>query len=265
MPVRTEGIRQSNSLAPATAIFSPSRIRKIRKKLISWGEKNFRAFPWREPTEQWHGLLAEVLLQRTRAASVVVVYEEFVSKFRTPSELAQTPVKKIERMLYPLGLRWRAAWIKKLAKELTESELQQPASVEQLLRLPGVGPYAAAAYLSFHCGERAAIVDANVVRWICRMNGYPYDGETRRKKWLIEIANKLTPRKDWKKFNYALLDFTMQVCSASPKCEICPIGPNDCVFGRLVQINRGTNETPRCLQRSSDKTTRSCGSSRDRI
>jgi A/G-specific adenine glycosylase len=265
MPVRKEGIGPSDSLAHVPAIFSPSRIRKIRKKLISWGEKNFRAFPWRAPTERWHGLLAEVLLQRTRAHSVVLVYEEFVSKFRTPSELAQAPVKKIERMLYPLGLRWRAAWIKRLAKDLTESELHQPASVEQLQRLPGVGPYAAAAYLSFHCGKRAAIVDANVVRWICRMIGYPYDGETRRKKWLIQIANKLTPRKDWKKFNYALLDFTMQVCTASPKCEICPIGPNDCVFGRLVQIKRGANETPKRLQRSSNKRTRSRGSSRARI
>ena len=78
-------------------------------------------------------------------------------------------------------------------------------------------------------------MDANVVRLICRLVGRDWDGETRRKKWLREMADRLTPHKKVEDFNYALLDFTMTVCTPSlPHCDRCPLGAEVCQYGREV-------------------------------
>jgi len=86
--------------------------------------------------------------------------------------------------------------------------------------------------LSFHGGKNAVIIDANVVRWICRLVDRQCDAETRRKKWLIELAKKLTPDRRVKDYNYAVLDFTMEICVKKPLCEVCPLGAKLCAYGR---------------------------------
>jgi len=210
---------------------SPQVARKIRKILLKWGQANYQDYPWRNTTEQWHALVAEILLQRTRAANVLPVYVSFIEKFPTPIKLANARISAIEKSIYPLGLIWRAPWLKKLGQELAARDGEIPTTLEELKKLPSVGDYIAAAWLGFHGGKRAVIVDANVVRWLCRMIGEPYDGETRRQKWLIELADSLTPRKDCKAYNYAVLDLTMQICTAHPQCGRCPIGAKFCKYG----------------------------------
>lgn len=197
-----------------------------------WGKENFRDFPWRRPRRRWHGLIAEILLQRTRAENVIPVYRAFITSFPTLKRFAEASVEEIEQIIWPLGLRWRAPLLEALGRQLYERG-RVPTSIEELTSLPGVGPYVAAAWLSFHGDGRGVLIDANVVRWICRMVGREYDGETRRKKWLIELADRLTPQENVKQFNYAVLDFTMTICiPREPRCEICPVGPRLCTYGR---------------------------------
>ena len=197
---------------------------------MKWGKKNFQHYPWRETIEPWHGLIAEILLQRTRANNVVPVYSEFIKIFPTPVDLANASVDEIEKVIFSLGLRWRAPLIQRLGIQLTQLEGKIPREKAELLKLAGVGPYVAAAWLSFHGSKRGTIIDANVVRFICRLIDQPMDGETRRKKWLLEIVENMTPIRAWKSYNYAILDFTMQICSKRPKCEICPIGYKHCKY-----------------------------------
>jgi A/G-specific adenine glycosylase len=227
--------RQPKAASPSDPVIpSASSLRKIRQITLRWGAKNYRAFPWRNPDENWHGLLAEILLQRTRANTVVSVYQQFVFAFATPSKLGRASIKRIEKLLYPLGLRWRAPLIKRLGQELHARGSQPPTSLPELITLPGIGPYAAAAYLGFHTKSRAVIIDANVVRFLCRLVGVKYDGETRRKQWLLNFADRMTPRRNVRRYNYSVLDFTMQICTTRPKCEQCPVGPAFCVHGRRV-------------------------------
>jgi A/G-specific adenine glycosylase len=200
--------------------------------LTLWGRKNYQEYPWREPKEPWHGLIAEILLQRTRANNVVPVYEDFVNHFPSPSNLARASIEEVETVIYPLGLRWRAPLLKRLGEQLERIGGKIPTDLEGLRNLSGVGAYVASAWLSFHGGRRSTIVDANIVRFICRMTGRQMDGETRRKKWLVQTAESLTPKRAWKTYNYAILDFTMQICTTHPKCNLCPIGPKTCVYGR---------------------------------
>ncbi len=194
--------------------------------------ENCPDYPWREPASPWHGLVAEILLQRTRAGNVVPVYRSFLEAFPTPQALAQASVQDIERLIYPLGLRWRAPLLKRLGERLAELNGRLPETLKELTGLPGVGPYVASAWLSFHGSRRSVIVDANVVRWLCRLVGMPYDGETRREKWLLQLADRFTPRHNWKAYNYAALDFAREVCAPRPRCEMCPIGPKLCAYGR---------------------------------
>jgi A/G-specific adenine glycosylase len=191
---------------------------------------NYQDYPWRRPKELWHGLIAEILLQRTRAKNVVPVYLNIISHYKTLQELSSAPLSEIEEAIFPLGLAWRAPLIKELGSVLAQNEGIITPDFQFLKNLPGVGNYVASAWLSFHGGIRSTLIDANVVRFICRLTGNSMDGETRRKKWLIDYAKMLTPHDEWKTYNYAILDFTMLICSKSPKCSICPLGANQCLF-----------------------------------
>ncbi len=217
---------------PDTTGLSDADIIEIRDILLVWGKEHYHNFPWRRPEHLWHGLIAEILLQRTRANNVLPVYEAFVRNFPVPQSLALASQDDIERVIYPLGLRWRAPLLKKLGEKLVQTDGKLPETMEGLLELPGVGVYIAAAWLGFHGKGRSVIIDANVVRWICKIVDRPMDGETRRKRWLIELAERLTPDGSTKEYNYAVLDFSMDICTVTPKCEQCPLGPKFCSYNR---------------------------------
>jgi A/G-specific adenine glycosylase len=165
----------------------------------------------------------EVLLQRTRATSVQRVYEEFRRTFPTAEHLSQASEAALEHVVGSLGLRWRTQSLKALADEIVARGGDIPDNVVDLRSLPGVGEYVTSAYLSLHLNKRAVIVDANVVRWIGRLIGHPVDAETRRKKWLTDVADMLTPRRNVREYNYAVLDLTMKLCGSKPRCVECPV------------------------------------------
>jgi len=174
--------------------------------------------------------VAEVLLQRTRAEQVVPVYLNFIRVFQNPASLAHANIPDIEKVIAPLGLRWRAKFLQKLGKELAAEGIV-PADLALLRKLPGVGPYAASAYLSLHVGKRVPIVDSNVVRFYGRFFGFQTGPETRRDRQLFELADSLTPQKAFRRFNYAIIDFTRAICRPKPLHDICPVAKR-CAFYR---------------------------------
>src|SRR5689334_16615992 len=97
-----------------------SSIKTIRKILLSWGTKNYKDFPWRRTDNKWHALLAEALLQRTKAKAVIPVYSEMISRYDKPADLANAPLSDIEEVVYSLGLPARASILKNLAGEIVK-------------------------------------------------------------------------------------------------------------------------------------------------
>jgi A/G-specific adenine glycosylase len=172
--------------------------------------------------------VAEVLLQRTRAEQVVPVYLNFIRVFPDPASLARANIPEIEKVIAPLGLRWRARFLHELGKELVACGYV-PADLTLLRKLPGVGSYAASAYLSLHAGMRVPIVDSNVVRFYGRFFGFQTGPETRRDKHLFELADSLTPKRSFRRFNYAVIDFTRAICRPKPLHDICPVAKR-CIF-----------------------------------
>ena len=186
--------------------------------VLQWRNDNYYTFPWRETANLWHALVAEVMLQRTRAEQVVPVFCEFCLKYESPSDYVQ---EKNCKMFERLGLKWRAHKLNKLAEITAEKGI--PVEKEELIELPGVGEYIASAFRSLHLGKYDVIIDSNVVRLYGRYYGFQTDGETRRKRWFKELASCITPEKEFRDYNYGLIDFTRTVCKPKPVCSACPL------------------------------------------
>ena len=190
----------------------------FRKSILEWGRKNFASFPWRHTSNRWHALTAEVMLQRTRAEQVLPVYVAFVKKYPTPDSLLR---KRHPNLFSDLGLVWRHRMFLRLANALIDHGL--PSDERGLKRLPCVGAYISGAMLSLHLGKRSPIIDSNIVRIYGRFFGFPVDGETRRKQHLKDLADLITPQRTFRDFNYALIDFTREICRPKPLCNACPL------------------------------------------
>ena len=196
----------------------------FRATILSWGADHHQDLPWRGNLPIWLGLVTEILLQRTRASQVVPVFKEFRRRYKSAKEFSEAGREEIVGLIAPLGLRWRAPLLYELAQQLSVRSGRVPLDLETLQTLPGIGPYSASATLSLHANRRAVIIDSNIVRVLCRITGKPYDGETRRKRWIWDLAQRLTPDQGFKEYNYALLDFSMIVCRPkSPRCKKCPL------------------------------------------
>src|SRR5262249_24742396 len=130
--------------------------RVLRRALLDWGQTHFQSFPWRRPNQKWQGLIAEILLVRTKASSALQVYERLIRRCPTLETLAKLPEAELEMLVKPLGLTWRVHLLKKLARKLASPATPplETMRYDELLQLPGVGTYAASAWQSFHGGAR---------------------------------------------------------------------------------------------------------------
>ena len=217
------GTSQSEQCLFNDILLENSTLTYLRRKLNKWGNSNLESYPWRLSKNEFHTLVAEIFLQRTKASQVTPVYLKFVEKYPDPKSLTMATVSDVEQLIRPLGLVWRAKLLLKLAQALKIYRYHVPSNIQTLVTLPGVGPYVASAYLSLHRGKRAAIVDSNIIRFYGRFFGFVTGPETRRNSDLIKLAELLTPERKVKEFNYSLLDFSRRVCSPKAHHETCAV------------------------------------------
>jgi len=205
-------------------VIAPADVRFFMKRIIAWGRFNYESLPWRSKGKPIHRLIAEILLQRTRAEQVIPTYENLIACYKDIRDLRLLPEEQIQWIIAPLGLHWRAPLLHRMIGMVVDDYRGEvPDDFNELISLPGVGPYAASAYLSLHRGIRVPIIDSNAVRVYGRFFGFAFDSETRRQVWLLELADRLTPRKTFREYNYALLDFGRTVCRRTPLCTKCPL------------------------------------------
>jgi A/G-specific adenine glycosylase len=199
-------------------------IEYFKQKMLRWVYQKPRIYPWRTTKVKFHALVAEILLQRTKAEQVISVYRKFINAYPSPASLATSPLSKIKEMIASLGLQWRARKLKDLAYTLKNRYSGViPIRLEDLITLPGVGPYAASAYLSLHNNKRALLVDSNIVRLYGRFFGFRVHAETRRNNALTKLIGILTPQRGCRRFNYAVLDLGRNICRPKPACPMCPV------------------------------------------
>ena len=137
----------------------------FRRRLLLWFRRNKRTYPWRETDNPFRVLIAEMMLQRTKADQVLVVYKNFFSKFNSPKEIAHADLKELRRILYPIGLKWRVRNFKNMCTSLVENfNGKVPDTRADILLLPGVGEYIAGIVLSMAFGKPEWAVDSNIAR-----------------------------------------------------------------------------------------------------
>lgn len=176
--------------------------------------------------------MVELLLQRTRANQVEPVFKEFREVYPKAESLVRAGPDAARAVMARLGLHWRSRLLYSIARAVHEHGGNPPESLEELRKIPGVGIYTSAAWLSLHRGKRASIVDSNVARWLSRLIGMPYARDPRHVHWVQDLADRLTPARAFRDYNYAVLDFTRQVCTVrNPLCGGCPLRP-DCLHGQ---------------------------------
>lgn len=195
--------------------------RDFRDSLIGWHSEHGRSFPWRNGTDPWRVLLAEICLHRTRAEQVVPVYEELCQIAPTP-QATLAHADAVRHAMRSLGLRWRVDLLIDMARVIIESHGGQvPSTLGQLLSLPGVGDYVANAVLVFAFGENAILVDTNTTRIVRRVRGL-----TKVTRWHLrsEIYDLAGGTGADAGFNYALLDLAAIVClPKTPRCQECAV------------------------------------------
>lgn len=203
----------------------------LRRKILSWYKNNVREYPWRETNDPYRVLIAEMMLQRTKADQVKDVYTEFFRRFHTPREVAEAPQEKLDRILEPLGLKWRFPNFKNTSQEIVGiHDGQVPTDSEDLKRLQGVGEYVSGLVQSVAFKKKAWIVDSNIVRIYERFFGLDTKSEARRDPLIIAIAKQYSETTKPKEANLGLIDFGALVCKPTkPECKSCPVN-RKCVY-----------------------------------
>ena len=202
---------------------------QFSKILLKWRkENNFDSlYPWRNSKSKYKILLSEVLLKKTTRMQVASEWESITKNFRNFNDLKKTEMRKLKKVLRPLGLEnTRSKHLKKLSKKiLGDFNGRVPETKEELLSLPGVGPYTANAVLCFAFQHDVSMLDVNITRVLKRVFSLgSKKSRDRTDKQMWEFAENLPPKGKGKEFNYAILDFAGEVCTVkNPKCDTCPM------------------------------------------
>jgi A/G-specific adenine glycosylase len=169
-------------------------------------------------------LVAEIMLQRTRAGQVVQVWQEFFQQFPDIWSLRHVSPHQLEPYFRRLGLLWRVRHFCRFIRViLDEFGGTLPREREKLLELPGVGEYIADAVLYSAWGVRVVAVDSNVRRVVGRIFGVEPDANANDGS-IRELAQRLLGRSKPAWFNRALLDLAALICTVkNPKCRRCPV------------------------------------------
>jgi A/G-specific adenine glycosylase len=189
-------------------------------QLLAWYTDNGREFPWRQTDDPYRILICEVLLRRSRSTTVAKVAGPFFERWPSAAELAEADVDEVVEVIRPLGLTSRAGQLVQLAQALRDRS-DFPGSVAELVALPGVGRYAAAATL----GEPA--VDGTSARVYRRYFGQLDAAHHRTVDddlWDLVGAARPTTSDASRLVNWAVLDLAAAKClPLRPRCETCPL------------------------------------------
>lgn len=203
---------------------------KLTDKLLAWFDQAGRsALPWRDapcgkrdPYKVW---LAEIMLQQTTCAAVVPYFLKFTSTWPDVKALAAANTDDVMCAWAGLGYYARARNMVKCARMVAdERQGQFPMGQEDLLTLPGIGPYTAAAIAAISHNGAAAPVDGNVIRVLTRLYAIP-DIMPANKDVVGTYAAKMLPKGRSGDFAEALMDLGATVCKPkNPNCAACPWG-----------------------------------------
>lgn len=214
--------------------------------LIRWHKQHGRHdLPWQRTSDPYRVWLAEIMLQQTQVATVIPYYLRFLERFPSLAELAAASVDEVMGLWSGLGYYARARNLHRCAQVVMgEHAGEFPRHPDVIAKLPGIGRSTANAVAVFCFGARAAILDGNVKRVLCRTQGIEgFPGTPAVEKTLWTQAESLLPQGDAATYIQAQMDLGATVCTRTrPACQrsvaACPLA-EVCVAriqGRVAEL-----------------------------
>jgi len=202
------------------------------RALLAWYDRSRRELPWRRRRDPWAIWVSEVMLQQTRVEAAIPYFERFLDRFPGPGALAAASEAEVLALWSGLGYYRRARQLQAAAREVEGKGGTIPRSAAELVRLPGIGPYSAAAIASIAFGEPVAVVDGNVERVLARrlaLDEPPKSAVGARA--IRQAAGTLLDPERPGDSNQALMELGATVCTPrAPRCGDCPLAEGCAAF-----------------------------------
>lgn len=210
----------------------------MQEKLVQWYKANQRQLPWRETSNPYYIWLSEVMCQQTQVATVIGYYKRFIEAMPTIDDLAKASEDEVYKLWEGLGYYSRAKRLMLCAREVVHNYGGVfPKSFNEIIKLPGIGPYTAGAILSIAYGVKEPAIDGNVMRVYARLYNLKDDvGKAdARKKYEPYVRKDLVD--EISAFNQGLMELGATICTPTkPTCNQCPISEH------CLAKNLGTQE-----------------------
>lgn len=200
---------------------------ELHDAILGWYDAHQRDLPWRRPgATPWEVMVSEFMLQQTPVARVLPVWQAWLERWPTPAALAAEPSGEAVRAWGRLGYPRRALRLHAAATAIVARHGGDvPDAYDDLLALPGVGDYTAAAVAAFGFGRRHVVLDTNVRRVFARVlaaEEFPATAVTRAER---ALAESVLPHDDTAPvWSVAVMELGALVCTATaPRCDSCPV------------------------------------------
>lgn len=217
---------------------SPERVARVHTSLLTWYASAGRDLPWRATSDPYAILVSEVMLQQTQVERVLPKYHQFLATFPTLAVLASAPTAEVISAWVPLGYNRRAVSLQAIARQvIAEYDGKLPATIEELLKLKGIGRYTAGAIACFAYRQQVATVDTNIYRVLHRVFlGLEYPAQKLSTEAMFVFAAQVLPSDQAYDWNQALMDMGATICSSTnPQCARCPLQESCLAYQELGQ------------------------------
>ena len=198
---------------------------QLPQVLLAWYDLNKRDLPWRENRDPYRIWVSEIMLQQTRVEAVKGYFTAFINQFPSVQSLAEADDELLHKLWEGLGYYSRVRNLKKAAISIVQDHGGVfPSSYEDVIALPGIGPYTAGAICSIAYNQPTPAVDGNVLRLIARLtdDDTPIDGPKMKQKVKVALEAVYPDRAG--DFTQALMELGATLCgpNGKPACDICP-------------------------------------------
>ncbi len=218
------------SKRPPASYFSfqpaPGLLARVHSSLLQWYASEQRHLPWRSTDDPYAILVSEIMLQQTQVDRVLPKYQQFLARFPTLADLATAPTADVITTWVPLGYNRRAVSLQSIARQvIAEFDGHIPDTIEELLKLKGIGRYTAGAIACFAYRRQVATVDTNIYRVLHRIFlGLEHPEPRLNDTQLLSLAEQVLPAGEAYNWNQALMDLGATICTnTNPQCTRCPL------------------------------------------
>lgn len=231
-----------SSSLPSSLAFQPApqHVARVRSSLLQWYAAEQRDLPWRSSSDPYAILVSEIMLQQTQVDRVMPKYFQFLAAFPTLADLAAASTADVISVWVPLGYNRRAVSLQSIARQvMAEYDGRIPDTIDELLKLKGVGRYTAGAVACFAYHKQVATVDTNIRRVLHRIFlGLEQPEAKLNDAGMLSLAEQVLPPGEAYNWNQALMDLGATICtSANPQCTSCPLQTECRAYAEMSQYS----------------------------